>query len=415
VTLTGSLPAGRRFNPPGNCAVADLTAGLLDRGTTARSALALAQALEDIGATIQFEVTPDRVTFSARCLTPDLPRVLGLLAEELRSPAFDAAEFAKVKAQLAGAYRERMGQTNFRAAQALDRALYPPGHPNRPPTDEAYLRDLARATLAEVRAFHAAHYRPAGLVCVMVGDVDAAAAAAQVNADFGGWGAGAARSGPQAGPTTPLPAPPSPPAPAPASASALAAGRVERIDLPGRASVSVMIGQSTGLRFRDPDRLALGLATEIFGGGYFSSRLLATVRNQEGLTYGISARLAGDTFADGDWRISATFAPELLGRGLAATRRELNQLSRAGVTAAEVALFQTAVAGSYQLSLGTSEGLAHEIRLTVERGLPLAWIDDYPAALAALTPAQVNRALHRYLAPERMVTVLAGSLPADAP
>jgi zinc protease len=405
VTLTGSLPAGARFNPPDNCAIADLTAALLDRGTAARGALALAQALEDIGATIQFDVTPDRVTFSAKCLQPDLPLVLGLLAEQLRTPAFDPAEFAKLKPQLAGAYREKLGQTPFRAEQALGRALYPPGHPNRPPAEDTYLGDLARATLDQVKAFHAAHYGPRGLVCVLVGDVDPAAAG-RVGDAFAGWGGGAAGPRPDSAPAS---------APGPAPAPAPTAGRTERIALPGRASVSVLIGQRTGLRFRDPDRLALGLATEIFGGGYFSSRLLATVRNQEGLTYGISARLAGDTFADGDWRISATFAPELLDRGLAATRRELARFCRDGVTAGEVALFQTAVAGSYALSLGTSEGLAREIRLTAERGLPLAWIDDYPAALAALTPAGVNAALHRHLAADRMVTILAGSLPAGAP
>jgi zinc protease len=395
VTLTGSLPAGSRFNPPGNSAVADLTAGLLDRGTTAHDALALAQALEDVGATIQFQAGADNVDFSAKCLRPDLPRVLGLLAEQLRRPAFAPEEFAKLKHQLAGAYREQMGQTNFRANQALARALFPPGHPNRPPSDETYLADLARTTLDEVRAFHAAHYGPKGLVCVAVGDLGPDLAS-RVAGAFGGWSGGSERR-------------------AAAPAPALTAGRIERIAMPGKSSVSVVIGRPTGLRFNAPDRLALNLATEIFGGGYFSSRLLATVRNQEGLTYGIFARLADDTYADGDWRIAATFAPELLPRGLAATQRELMRLCRTGVSAGEVALFQTAVAGSYELSLGTSAGLAREIRLTVERGLPLSWLDDYPAALAALTPAQVNAAIHRYLDAKNVVTVLAGTLPPTSP
>jgi len=395
VTIAGSFPAGECFNPPGNGAIADLTAGILDRGTTAHDPQALAQALEDVGASIQFSVDAENVAFSAKCLRSDLPVVVRLLAEQLRTPAFDPTEFAKLKTQLIGAYREKMGQTTFRAEHALARALFPPGHPNRPPSDESYLADLGKATLAEVRAFHAAHYGPRDLICVAVGDLDGTLAARWSEA-LSGWQGGSVR-------------------PRPAAAPPLGAGRTERIVLPGKSSVSVAIGQATGLRFGAPDRLALDLATEIFGGGYFSSRLLATVRNQEGLTYGIYARMADDTYVDGDWRIAATFAPELLDRGLAATNRELARFCRDGVTPAEVALFQTAVAGSYELSLGTSEGLARELRLTLERGLPLAWIDDYPAALAALTPAQVNAAVHRYLNRDRMVTILAGSLPKTVP
>jgi molybdopterin synthase catalytic subunit len=44
---------------------------------------------------------------------------------------------------------------------------------------------------------------------------------------------------------------------------------------------------------------------------------MANVRDKEGLTYGIGSSLARDTFSDGDWKITATFAPALLEKGLA--------------------------------------------------------------------------------------------------
>ncbi|MDD3180827.1 MAG: pitrilysin family protein [Opitutaceae bacterium] len=395
VTMQGSLPAGDVFNPPGHPAVADLAAGLLDKGTTAQDRFALAQQLEDVGATIRFGTTAQDLTFTARCLKKDVPLVLGLLAEQLRQPAFSAEEFAKLKKQIAGRYRQQLEDTGFRAGQALARAIYPHGHPNRPPEAEAYLADLDAVTLEEIKAFHAAHYGPQGMVLIAVGDVDDIVIDRALGEAFAGWTGGK----------------PLPPAP---KAVQLAQGRTEKIFMPGKASVSLIVGHPSGLKFSDPDHMALDLATQIFGGGFFSSRLLATVRAKEGLTYSIGARLANDTYTDGEWRIVGTFAPELLDRGAASTLRELRSLAAHGVTADELRDFKSAVTGSYKLSLATSAGLAGRLLATVQRGLPLVCIDEYPQEIQALTLEQVNRSIRQYIDPGRMVLVEAGTLPGTA-
>ena len=40
------------------------------------------------------------------------------------------------------------------------------------------------------------------------------------------------------------------------------------------------------------------------------------------------------------------------------------------------------------------------------------WVDEYPRRLQALTLEQVNATIKKYLNPDKMVTVLAGTLPA---
>ncbi len=392
VTFRGSLPAGHVFNPTAHPAIAALTAAMLDKGTTKHDMFALSQMLEDVGATTQFSTTAQNLSFSARCLKKDVPLVLGLLAEQLRLPAFSPEEFAKLKKQLAGHFQQQMEDTNFRAGRTLARAIYPPGHPNRPPADDAYLADLQAATLDQVKAFHAARYGPAAMLLVAVGDIDNAAIDAALGSAFAGWTGG-----------TPL-------APAP-KAVPLAAGRTEKINLPGKASISVVIGQPSRLKYSDPDRIALATGTTIFGGGYFSARLLATVRAKEGLTYGIFASLSGDSYTDGQWAIQGTFAPQLLEQGLASTRRELNRFVAAGVTADELRDFKSTITGTYKIALATSSGLADQILAFVQRGLPLSYLDDYPTKVGALTLEQVNGAIKKYLDPEKVVTVLAGSLP----
>ena len=135
------------------------------------------------------------------------------------------------------------------------------------------------------------------------------------------------------------------------------------------------------------------------------------MRAQEGLTYGIGARLAGDTYTDGDWHITGTFAPELLAKGVASTTRELRRFASDGVTADELTTFKTTITGSYKIALATSAGVAGQVLATVQRGLPLAYIDEYPGKIESLTLGQVNAAVKKYVVPDQMVTVLAGTLP----
>jgi zinc protease len=392
VTLRGVVGAGDVFNPPGNSAIADLAAGLLDKGTAQQDKFAVAALLEQAGATLAFGTDAHALNFQGKCLRKDLPLVLGLLAEQLRTPRFDAEEFAKLKKQIAGRFKRQMEDTGFRADGAFARAIFPAGHPNRPPAEEKYLADLEAATLDQVKAFHAAHYGPALARLILVGDVDEAAIERAVTAAFAGWTGGRAL-------------------PAAKPAPALVAARTEKVAMPGKTSVSVVIGQPSGLRARDAGYQPLHMATSVLGSGFFSARLLDIIRNQEGLTYGIVAQLGGDALADGSWAIQATFSPELLDKGLVSTLRELRRLHATGVTAEELKNFKVTLTGSYQVTLATTGGLASAINAALQRGHGPEWIDEYPKRLAALTLDEVNAAIRSRLDPDRMITVLAGTLP----
>ena len=391
VTVVGSLRAGDDRSPDDNTSIATLTGEMLDKGTTRRGKFAIAEQLGSVGARIGFAVGTTSLSFSGRSLRKDMPLVMSLLAEQLREPAFPADEFAKLKRQVDGSMREQMQDTEFRADDAFSRAVFPAGHPNHSPAPERFLADVERATLDELRAFHSKFYGPTGMRIVVVGDVDPAAVTAEVRRVFGGWSGGS------------LP-PPAKAAPALARAEAIA------VDMPDKTSVTVLIGQPTGLRYADADTLPLALGTRIFGSG-FTGRLMSNVRDKEGLTYGIGAGLSDDTYADGAWQIYATFAPALLDRGLASTRRQLALWQAEGVTAEELARAKTRVAGTYLVGLATTSGLAGTVLRTLDAGLPLEYVDQYPDRVAALTLEQVNGAIRRHLDPSRMVTVEAGTLP----
>jgi zinc protease len=389
VTLRGSLPAGTALGT-GNSAIPILTAMLLDQGTQRHDKFAIAQQLEAVGATIGFSAGTDVLHISAKCLKKDLALVLSLMAEELRAPAFSAEEFDKAKKQYSGAVKRQLEDTDFRAEDAFSRLVFQPGHPNRMPDPEALLAAIESAKLEDVVAFHQAHYGPAHMTLVAVGDVDSVALQSSVGQVFAAWTGGSA-------PVRQM------------KADKAASPKQVQLDLPGKTSVSVVLGQASGLQHQHPDYLALRMGTAVLGSG-FTSRLVATVRDKEGLTYSIDAGLGDDSFNEGDWKIAASFAPAMLDQGIASTRRQLDLWFHKGVTAAELEYRKTFLIGVFQVSLSTSDGLASTFLNTLNRGYPLDWVDDYPAKIRALTAQQVNAAIKTYLQPQNMILVKAGSL-----
>ena len=386
VTIRGSIGAGEAASP--NRAVAHLTAGMLERGTKKRDQFQIADLLEKVGVLLEFKVGTETVEFTARCLAPDVPLVIELIAEQLREPAFHPEELKKLKTQLISETQQTLEDTDTQAAIAFSQSIFPAGHPSRKASVPELVKGFESAKLEDVIAFHREVYGPATLRIVAVGEVDPAKVKAEIAKAFDGWSGG-----------KPL-APPSQ-APAP--------GGEKVVSMPDKTSISVMIGQPIALRANDPQWLALDLANAVLGRS-FTSRLMGNVRDREGLTYGIGSRISGDTFRPGAWFVKGTFAPALLDRGLESTWREIKDWYSNGVTTAEFAYRQSALAGQFAVTLETTEGLSEQILRALERGFDLKWLDEYPTKLRALTLEQVNAVIKAQLDPAKMTTIKAGTL-----
>ena len=393
VVILGSLPAGDAMAEPGNIAIPTLTGMMLDRGTKTFDKFAIAEQLDNVGAEISFGVGVQSLEVRAKCLKKDLPLVIGLIAAELRTPALQLQEFNKAKQQFVGALEASAQNTEARAREAFGRAAFPQGHPNRPHPVTDYEAAAKSASLDEVKAFHAKYYGPAHMTLVVVGDVDAPATQLKVGTAFSGWSGGQDYVHP-------------------AAPAVLKAAHEATVPLADKPSVSVLIGQPTGLRYKDPDALALRVGTAILGSG-FTGRLMGIVRDQEGLTYNISAAVSEDSIVDGVWDIAASFAPALLDRGIASTRRELVKWWKDGVTDEELAARKQGLVGTYLVGLSTTAGLANAILTNVQRGYDVNRLDTFPDAVNTVTRDQVNSAI-KHLNPSVMVLVKAGSVAAAA-
>ena len=87
-SIHGIVLAGRMHSTRGKPAVAQLTAMMLERGTTTQNKRAIAARLDGVGA--QIHVTSDMygATIQASSLSRDADLLLTILADELKNPAF---------------------------------------------------------------------------------------------------------------------------------------------------------------------------------------------------------------------------------------------------------------------------------------------------------------------------------------
>jgi zinc protease len=394
VIIMGVLPAGDAMVESGNIAIPTLSGMMLDRGTKALDKFAIADKLDNVGAEISFAVGVQSLEVRAKCLRKDLPMIIDTIAAELRTPALQVAEFSKAKQQFIGELEASAQNTGARSAEAFNRAVFPPGHPNRPHTLSEYIAAARTANIEEIRAFQAKYYGPAHMTLVVVGDVSDADTESEITKAFSGWSGGQDYV-------------------RPAKPASITAASDVMVPLADKPSVTMLLGQATGLRYIDPDTLALRLGTAILGRG-FTGRLMGTVRDKEGLTYNISASVVDDSIVDGAWQISASFAPALLSKGVESTRRELVKWWTDGVTDQELAARKQGAVGGYFVGMSTTSGLAETILINTQRGFDPTWLDAYPKAVKALTREQVNAAIKTHLNPGSMVLVEAGSVPAAA-
>lgn len=178
-----------------------------------------------------------------------------------------------------------------------------------------------------------------------------------------------------------------------------------QIDLPGAEQCAV-VAMIPAVPRSHPDYLPLRIAVTALG-GYFGSRLMQNIREDKGLTYGISSSLNG--LQEGSYvEISAQCARGYTDRLLEELSAELLNMGSVPLCADEmqrVRLYeQTRIAS--MLDNAIASGDQYITRLVI--GLPENYFSEQERITAAITPEQIADVSARYLRPEAMRTVIAG-------
>ena len=391
ISLQGLVRAGAVFDRPEKSGVAGFTAAMLDQGTAKRNALQLAEAIENVGARLGFDGGAETVSFSATMLSPDLPTVLDVLADELRNPSFPADKIEKIRAERLNEYQIAENSTASVAARRANTLLYPPGHPyyNYPLGTDTTLQAITRDDLA---AFHARHYGPNNTILVLVGDVDPKRAAELVQKAFGGWAK--------------LPSPPAyaiPKVDPPAS--------VVRLEVPMRGkSQTDLVYAVPGVARTASDYDAAMMMSYILGGGSLSSRLMTRLRDEQGLVYGVYSSLAAGLGA-GPLSVRAGTNPANAEKAATSILEQVGRMVDEGPTEAELVDAKDYLTGVFPVRLETNAGVASQLLSAELYGLGMDYIERYASIVRGITRDATAAAARTHLRPKTgYALVVAGSV-----
>jgi zinc protease len=351
-------------------------------GTAERDRGRLAADLQSLGANLSVSTDADRLAVIGSSLAPELPRLLGLLAEVLRGATYPDDEVVGERERLVAELGIARSQPSVLAREALLLRLHP-GHPygsELPAPD-----DIAAVEAAALRSLHARIISPAKAVLILVGDLDPEATLDIAAEALGSWSGGVASD-----------IPPVPP---------LRLGGVTLVDRPGAVQTNIRLG-GPALPRSDPRLAAQQVANVIFG-GYFSSRLVSNIREDKGYTYsprsGVEHALRTSRLV-----IAADAATEATAPALLEILYELGRISVLKVSVDELEAARQYAMGSLALSTSTSNGLASTLSVLAGSGIGLEYLREHPAALARVTVEDVLAVAASVLAPSRLVPVLLG-------
>lgn len=393
VSATVAIAAGASAHQADQGGLASLTAGMLDEGTTSRSALDLARATESLGTHLSTSCGWDGSYVSLQCLTPHLEASLDLALDMLMRPSFPEQEWRRVSAQaLAGLQAER-DSAEARARRALLDALYPEPHPYGVPIDGSETT-VAGLSCDDLYKFHHDHYRPGKAVIVAAGDVDPDELVRLLDDRLGDWsGHGSARS-------------------EISRLEEFATPRLLLLDKPGAPQAVVRVGH-LGVHRRHPDHDDLLVLNQILG-GQFTSRLNRKLREEKGFTYGVRSHFDFRGGA-GPFTISASFQADRLDEALADLRSELVALlDDRPPTLTEIDDARRALIEGQGRQFETPSNLVSRYAGLFIHGLPL---DDHARLaerLAGVTLDSLAGSAHRHLHPDRMVAVVVADAAAVA-
>jgi zinc protease len=267
--------------------------------------------------------------------------------------------------------------------------LYPKGHPNYTPSIDERIQWLRDVTLEDAKACYRDLYGATGADFAAIGEFDPKELAALMEELFGDW-------------KTPRPFErvPSRYFDRPAMENDLLT--------PDKANAVLRGGLNLKMRDDHPDFPALLLANQLLG-GTSTARIPARVREKEGLSYSTYTSFSSNPFDEAaSFRVSAIFAPQNRSRVETAIREELQRAVREGFTAQEVELGKKSLLEARRMSRAQDGSLVNRLGTYLFAKRTFAWDIDLESKIAALTPAQVNEALRRYVDPARLSMVAAG-------
>lgn len=387
VNIGGYLPAGAIFETDEKLGLADFVSSMLMRGTHTYTFDAIYDKLETVGASLGFDSGVHNASFGGRALVEDLPLLLKLLSESLRTPTFPKDELERLRTQLLTGLALRAQDTSDMADLLFEQFLYA-DHPYGKPSD-GYPETIQAITRKDLENFHRLHFGPRGLVIAIVGGIHPKKAAEAVAKVLGDWTVSSQKEPPVLPPLKPL------------------KKTIRKHHLiPGKSQSDLVVG-TLGPTRTSPDFMAASLGNSVLGQFGMMGRIGSVVREKSGLAYYAYSSLHAGV-GPGSWEVNAGVNPKNLKKALGLIESELRRFVKSGVTKQELSDSQANYIGRLPLSLESNGGVVSAILNIHRYQLGMDYYQRYEGMVRGVTRDDVLEVARKYIDPDRLVIVTAG-------
>ncbi|MFN3325656.1 MAG: M16 family metallopeptidase [Bryobacteraceae bacterium] len=378
--------AADQFAIPGT---ANLAMQMLDEGTLTRNSLQISEELDNLGARLSTGSSLDISNVSLSAVKIKLDPSLEIFADVILNPAFPESEFKRLQQQqLAAIQREKASPTQA-GLRVLPALLYGSGHAYGNPFSGSGTEDSVRKmTVADMKKFHEAWFKPNNATLVIVGDTTMAEITPKLERLFSKWQRGDV------------------PKKNIANVALRPKSSVYLIDKPGSIQSVILAGQVAPPKV-NPDEIAIETMNAILG-GMFLSRVNMNLREDKHWSYGARTYLL-PARGQRPFAVLAPVQTDKTKESIVEVDKEIRGILKdRPVNEEEMNLAQDSLTLRLPGSQETTNQLGGALAEIVRYGLPDDHFQTYQGKVRALKREDVNAAAERVLRPDNLVWVIVG-------
>ncbi len=381
VTVNLVVRAGNAADPRNRAGVAAMVAGLLNKGTDARTALDIADAADHIGANLSAGAGDDWTNVILGVVTSQLDAGLELLGDIVVNPSFPDEEIDLYRQQAVTNLQVQLGSPGFLANREFQQAVYGRHPYGLLPTPES----IERIRRSDLIAFHLRHYKPTNSLVVVAGDVTTDDIEARLNQALADWEPGPSR------PPTYFDIP------------AREEKEIILVHRPESVQSTIVVGQSA-MKGDHEDWMPLNLGSRVLGGSS-TGRLFQVLREDRGWTYGSYASAVRKRDL-GYFLANAEVRSEVTDSALAELLNQVELIRSEPVPDDELTDVQDYLIGSFPRTIETPQAIANQVATYRLRGRSTEELEAYRDRVAEVAPEDIQGALVEHFDPERAVVVV---------
>jgi zinc protease len=363
--------------------LASTTAKLMQEGTESKSSIQISEMIDFLGAYIDTQTYHHNTVVTLLCLTRHLADMMKLVNEILTEPSFPPHEYELHLQKKREEFILEGEKVKNIAIRNFGETIFGPDHPYG---RQLKIEHFDTLTLDQVKAFHKKHYSPESAKIYVAGQ-PGEGLLSLLNEYFGHT--------PEYKTIKEKPIP----APIPSTE------RYKKVKKDGAMQTAIRIGRPL-FNNHHPDFIPLQVLNTILG-GYFGSRLMTSVREKKGLTYGIGSFIMPLKHS-GVWAISSEVAGESRDKAIEAIFEEFKILQNQPVPYNELKMVKNYMMGELLRNFDGPFSTADIYRSLQEYNMDFQFYQDMIDYIRNVSATDILKLAKKYLKPDDFWIVAAG-------